>query len=113
MEVSGSRAFIRSAGRLKGPAAYWYHSHAQGTTADGVLGPLIIHSPKDPLKRGQDYEDDQVRLGRAMAYRSRRLTPCLQVVVLADWFHNTSEVIIGALLTPQVGEGACLLCCGD
>ncbi|EUC61473.1 multi-copper oxidase laccase-like protein, putative, partial [Rhizoctonia solani AG-3 Rhs1AP] len=31
---------------------YWWHAHASTQLADGIHGPLIIHSPDDPLKRG-------------------------------------------------------------
>lgn len=28
--------------------------------ADGIVGPLVIHSPSDPLVRGTDYYYDQI-----------------------------------------------------
>jgi hypothetical protein len=29
---------------------------------DGITGPLVIHSPEDPLKLGTDFDVDQVSL---------------------------------------------------
>jgi FtsP/CotA-like multicopper oxidase with cupredoxin domain len=37
-----------------------YHSHYSNTLADGIHGALIVHSPNDPLKRGQDFDEEQV-----------------------------------------------------
>ncbi|CUA71317.1 hypothetical protein RSOLAG22IIIB_09498 [Rhizoctonia solani] len=61
---------------------YWWHAHAGGQLADGLHGALIIHSVNDPLKRGIDYDYDQV-------------------LIMGDWYHNTSDEIIKALDTPH------------
>ncbi|MBW0529895.1 hypothetical protein O181_069610, partial [Austropuccinia psidii MF-1] len=47
---------------------FWYHSHHQNLMADGISGPLIIHSLSDPLKRSVDFDEDVV-------------------LMLADWYH--------------------------
>ncbi|QRV84901.1 Multicopper oxidase [Ceratobasidium sp. AG-Ba] len=39
---------------------YWWHAHASTQLADGIHGPLIVHSPNDPLKRGIDFDEEQV-----------------------------------------------------
>ncbi|KAF8752351.1 Ferroxidase laccase [Rhizoctonia solani] len=65
---------------------YWWHAHASTQLADGIHGPLIIHSPDDPLKRGVDYDEDQI-------------------VVVADWYHDTSAVITSALLSSSGYQG--------
>ncbi|WVN86158.1 uncharacterized protein L203_101319 [Cryptococcus depauperatus CBS 7841] len=65
---------------------YWWHSHFANTMADGLSGPLIIHSTKDTLKRGQDYDEDRI-------------------VWLMDWMHDTSDVIVKAILSPQGYRG--------
>ncbi|CAE6467893.1 unnamed protein product, partial [Rhizoctonia solani] len=57
---------------------YWWHAHASTQLVDGLHGALIIHSPDDPLKRGVDYDEDQI-------------------LVVADWYHDTSSVITSAL----------------
>ncbi|KAF8752349.1 Ferroxidase laccase [Rhizoctonia solani] len=66
---------------------YWWHAHASTQLADGIHGPLIIHSPDDPLKRGVDYDEDQI-------------------VVVADWYHDTSAVITSALLSSSGYQGS-------
>ncbi|KAH9473921.1 hypothetical protein Pst134EA_000977 [Puccinia striiformis f. sp. tritici] len=57
-----------------------YHSHHQNLMADGINGPLIIHSPRDPLKRHTDFDQEVV-------------------LVLADWYHNTSTDIVEHMLS--------------
>ncbi|KAA1115351.1 sphingosine N-acyltransferase lac1 [Puccinia graminis f. sp. tritici] len=59
---------------------FWYHSHHQNLMADGINGPLIIHSPRDPLKRHVDFDQDVV-------------------LILADWYHNTSTDIVEHMLS--------------
>ncbi|MBW0486398.1 hypothetical protein O181_026113 [Austropuccinia psidii MF-1] len=59
---------------------FWYHSHHQNLMADGINGPLIIHSVSDPLKRYVDFDQDVV-------------------LMLADWYHNTSTSIIADMLS--------------
>ncbi|KNE91270.1 hypothetical protein PSTG_15294 [Puccinia striiformis f. sp. tritici PST-78] len=55
-------------------------SHHQNLMADGINGPLIIHSPRDPLKRHTDFDQEVV-------------------LVLADWYHNTSTDIVEHMLS--------------
>ncbi|BGP56219.1 hypothetical protein JCM8202v2_003832 [Rhodotorula sphaerocarpa] len=50
---------------------------------------LVIHSPNDPLKRGQDFDIDQY-------------------ITLQDWYHPLSEVITAALQTPQGFNGTAI-----
>ncbi|QRV98963.1 Multicopper oxidase [Ceratobasidium sp. AG-Ba] len=66
---------------------YWWHAHASTQLADGIHGPLIIHSPDDPLKRGVDYDEDQI-------------------LMVADWYHDTSAVITAALVTSSGYHGS-------
>lgn len=37
-----------------------WHAHYSNTLADGLVGGLIIHSPNDPLKLGQDFDEERV-----------------------------------------------------
>jgi FtsP/CotA-like multicopper oxidase with cupredoxin domain len=68
--------------QLKGQyGTFWYHSHTKLQMADGLYGPLIVHSPQDPLVRGTQFNDDIV-------------------VLVADWYHNTSALILDQLLSP-------------
>ncbi|EGG01109.1 multi-copper oxidase laccase-like protein [Melampsora larici-populina 98AG31] len=66
---------------------FWYHAHAQNLAADGILGPLIIHSPNDPLKRGVDYDNDIV-------------------LVVNDWYHNMSTTILEGQLSAAGYQGS-------
>ncbi|KAH9818044.1 multi-copper oxidase laccase-like protein [Melampsora americana] len=66
---------------------FWYHAHAQNLAADGILGPLIIHSPNDPLKRGVDYDNDIV-------------------LVVNDWYHNMSTTILDGQLSAAGYQGS-------
>ncbi|GAA6007651.1 uncharacterized protein JCM10292_002841 [Rhodotorula paludigena] len=61
---------------------YWWHAHRRALYADGVIGPLIVHSSEDPLVRGRDYDVDQI-------------------VTLVDWYHDTSDDIVNQLLSPE------------
>ncbi|GAA5907730.1 hypothetical protein JCM5296_007454 [Sporobolomyces johnsonii] len=63
-----------------------HSAHRQALYADGITGPLIIHSPEDPLKIGEDYDIDQI-------------------VVINDWYHTESTVIVNALQTPEGFQG--------
>ncbi|QRW24035.1 Multicopper oxidase [Rhizoctonia solani] len=60
---------------------YWWHAHAGGQLSDGLHGALIVHSVNDPWKRGVHYDYDQI-------------------LIMGDWYHNTSAEIIKALDTP-------------
>lgn len=54
---------------------FWYHAHSQNYLADGIAGPLIVHSPDDPLKKGQDFEQDVI-------------------LMMTDWYHDMSDDIL-------------------
>ncbi|KAH9811516.1 multi-copper oxidase laccase-like protein [Melampsora americana] len=54
---------------------FWYHAHSQNYMIDGISGPLIVHSPNDPLKKGQDFEQDVI-------------------LMMADWHHDMSDDIL-------------------
>ncbi|KAH8930456.1 multicopper oxidase [Atractiella rhizophila] len=58
---------------------YWYHSHSAVQYTDGLQGPLIIHSPDDPLKRGVDFDIEEV-------------------IMMADWYHDEASTIVNELL---------------
>ncbi|KAL8279938.1 hypothetical protein RQP46_007788 [Phenoliferia psychrophenolica] len=55
--------------------------------ADGLTGPFVIHSPNDPLKRGQDYDIDQI-------------------MFIRDHFHDLSTNIVDGLLTAAGYHGS-------
>ncbi|RVD83944.1 uncharacterized protein DFL_005715 [Arthrobotrys flagrans] len=59
---------------------YWYHSHFSTQYIDGLFGPLVIHSPKEP---GRDrYQTDQV-------------------VMLHDYYHDLSRNKLYEYLAPD------------
>lgn len=66
---------------------FWYHAHTQNLKSDGIVGPLIIHSPRDPLIRGRDFDEDRV-------------------VFVSDWYHDTSTLILSQMLSPSGYNGS-------
>lgn len=66
---------------------FWYHAHSQNLAADGLMGPLIIHSVNDPLKRGRDYDNDIV-------------------LMYTDWYHELSTVMLNAQISPELYNGS-------
>ncbi|WAQ90114.1 hypothetical protein PtA15_12A99 [Puccinia triticina] len=59
---------------------FWYHAHARNLAIDGIAGPLIVHSPRDPLVRGKNYDNEMI-------------------LFISDWYHNTSTVILDGTLS--------------
>ncbi|PLW48883.1 hypothetical protein PCASD_02822 [Puccinia coronata f. sp. avenae] len=66
---------------------FWYHAHYAALLSDGISGPLIIHSPRDPLVRGRDFDSDQI-------------------LFMNDWYHDTSTVIKQQLLSTKGYNGS-------
>ncbi|KNE97251.1 hypothetical protein PSTG_09514 [Puccinia striiformis f. sp. tritici PST-78] len=66
---------------------FWYHAHTRNLKADGIVGPLIVHSPRDPLVRGRDFDEDMI-------------------VVVSDWYHDTSTYILGEQLSTRGYNGS-------
>ncbi|KAH8925866.1 multicopper oxidase [Atractiella rhizophila] len=58
---------------------YWYHSHSAVQYTDGLQGPLIVHSPDDPLKRDVDFDVEEV-------------------IMMTDWYHDEASTIVTELL---------------
>ncbi|PLW08513.1 hypothetical protein PCASD_21949 [Puccinia coronata f. sp. avenae] len=52
---------------------FWYHAHAQNFNADGIAGPMIVHSVNDPLKRGVDFDQDIILLVKLIGAGSHAL----------------------------------------
>ncbi|TXT09204.1 hypothetical protein VHUM_02678 [Vanrija humicola] len=63
---------------------FWYHGHYANSMADGVYGPLIIHSKNDPLKMYRHFDSERV-------------------MMLTDWQHDDSMVISQGLMDMTVG----------
>ncbi|RDW87987.1 multicopper oxidase-2 [Coleophoma cylindrospora] len=57
---------------------FWYHSHTKAQYTDGLVGPLIVHSPEeDPIRELYDYD---------------------QVVLVQDWYHDLSSALMEGYL---------------
>lgn len=65
---------------------FWYHAHYAALLADGISGPLIVHSLRDPLVRGREYDNDVI-------------------VFMNDWYHDTSTSIARQLLSTKGYNG--------
>ncbi|OGE51743.1 hypothetical protein PENARI_c012G11556 [Penicillium arizonense] len=65
---------------------YWYHSHSAGQIMDGLYGPIYIR----PRTAAKDMANAMANdtLTRAQIYQAIK-DP--KLVMLSDWFHNTSE----------------------
>ncbi|WAQ91585.1 hypothetical protein PtA15_14A469 [Puccinia triticina] len=61
-------------------------AHYGALLADGISGPLIIHSPQDPLVRGRDFDTDQI-------------------IFMNDWYHDPSTTIARKLLSTKGYNG--------
>ncbi|KAA1093180.1 sphingosine N-acyltransferase lac1 [Puccinia graminis f. sp. tritici] len=66
---------------------FWYHAHTRNLKADGIVGPLIVHSTRDPLVRGKDFDEEMV-------------------VFVSDWYHDTSTFILGEQLSTRGYNGS-------
>ena len=61
---------------------YWYHSHQAATAADGVYGPLIVHSRNQRQLRQLDYTTDRV-------------------LMVSDHYHDLSGKLLMDYLAPD------------
>ncbi|KAJ6258862.1 Laccase-2 [Drechslerella dactyloides] len=59
---------------------YWYHAHFQAQYTDGLFGPIVVHSPKEPLSN--KYATDQV-------------------VMVQDYYHDLSSDKLFDYLAPD------------
>lgn len=61
---------------------YWYHSHYSTQYADGVLGPVVIHSQKEHDLIGDQYDEEVV-------------------VLMQDHYHDTADSYLEEYLAPE------------
>ncbi|MBW0478935.1 hypothetical protein O181_018650 [Austropuccinia psidii MF-1] len=66
---------------------FWYHAHIAGMLLDGIEGPLIVHSPRDPLIRGRDFDREMV-------------------LFMNDWYHELNTIITNKMLSPEGYNGS-------
>ncbi|WVW85346.1 hypothetical protein I302_107384 [Kwoniella bestiolae CBS 10118] len=65
---------------------YWWHSHYSNDLQEGIYGPLIVHHPEEPVRRGQDYDEDRI-------------------IFVGDWWHDRAEVIVAGLTSSEGYRG--------
>ncbi|KAF9508511.1 multicopper oxidase, partial [Hydnum rufescens UP504] len=68
---------------------FFWHSHLGNTQADGLMGPLIVHSPNDAYIRGRDYDHERV-------------------LFISDWKHLTAATIINTTFNTPFKSGILL-----
>ncbi|SCU78631.1 LAFA_0A07624g1_1 [Lachancea sp. 'fantastica'] len=61
---------------------YWYHSHYGTQQADGVFGPLVVHSALERQLIGDDYDAEVV-------------------VMVNDYYHDTANAYLAEYLGPD------------
>ncbi|KAH6887771.1 Cupredoxin [Thelonectria olida] len=73
--------------QVKGQSGtYWYHAHHSAQASDGLLGPMIIHSPNERELQKLDYDSDRI-------------------VMVQDHYHNlTSELLMEYLAPDQEND---------
>ncbi|KAH7921246.1 multi-copper oxidase [Leucogyrophana mollusca] len=64
---------------------FWWHAHASTQYTDGIYGPLVIHSPNEPILGQYDRE---------------------AVVVLSDWYHDMSSGLLTQYLSNAGIDGS-------
>ncbi|MCJ1445782.1 MAG: hypothetical protein MMC23_006287 [Stictis urceolatum] len=62
---------------------YWYHSHQSAQAADGLFGPLIIHSKEEGDLQSLEYASDRV-------------------VMVSDHYHDTSSALLMQYLASDI-----------
>ncbi|KAK8172122.1 multicopper oxidase [Phyllosticta citrichinensis] len=60
---------------------YWYHAHMGMQTADGLYGPLIVHSPDERSLQKLDYASDQI-------------------LMVQDYYYDLSSALLPKYLGP-------------
>ncbi|KAL9621671.1 MAG: hypothetical protein Q9160_003924 [Pyrenula sp. 1 TL-2023] len=78
---------------------YWWHSHQAVQTADGLFGPLIVHTPNERTELQQfDYASDRVVMMQDYYHDS---SASLLMAYLASDRENAEPVPDGALINGQ------------
>ncbi|KAF8557403.1 hypothetical protein OG21DRAFT_1505349 [Imleria badia] len=64
---------------------FWWHAHASTQYTDGIYGPLVIHSPNEPIYGSYDRE---------------------AVVIMSDWYHDMSSGLLTQYLSSAGIDGS-------
>ncbi|KNZ43745.1 uncharacterized protein VP01_990g3 [Puccinia sorghi] len=77
-------------------------AHARNLAIDGIAGPLIIHSPRDPLVRGKTYDNDVILFISFVSLgdiSSRTSSSIVAQHIPANKTYSTSTVILDGTLS--------------
>ena len=72
--------------------AYWYHVHVRGLYQDGLRGPLLIYPASDVMRPFSEITNVSADLAEILT--AEQGAP---VVMIHDWFHDSSEEIMARL----------------
>lgn len=61
---------------------YWYHAHHSAQASDGLVGPMVVHSPQERELQKLDYESDRV-------------------VMVQDHYHTLTSELLMEYLAPD------------
>ncbi|KAF9247021.1 laccase [Melanogaster broomeanus] len=75
--IRQDEAFLHQFTATTQTGTYWYHSHYDAQSCDGVKGPLVIYDPEDPMEHMYDVDDETT------------------VITLSDWVTPDSTLING------------------
>ncbi|KAF9234957.1 multi-copper oxidase laccase-like protein [Melanogaster broomeanus] len=64
---------------------FWWHAHASTQYTDGIYGPIVIHSPNEPIYGTYDRD---------------------AVVILSDWYHDMSAGLLTQYLSAAGIDGS-------
>ncbi|KAF9229757.1 multi-copper oxidase laccase-like protein [Gyrodon lividus] len=64
---------------------YWWHAHAATQYTDGIYGPIVIHSPNEPIYGSYDRD---------------------ALVILSDWYHDMSAGLLTQYLSSAGIDGS-------
>ncbi|KAG5970751.1 hypothetical protein E4U55_001460 [Claviceps digitariae] len=62
---------------------YWYHAHHSAQAADGLVGPVVVHSKSERTTQELDYATDRI-------------------VMVQDHYHNTTSELLMDYLAPDM-----------
>ena len=66
---------------------YWYHSHAAVQYTDGLYGPFIVHSRREPYQIGRDYDEERI-------------------IMVADNYHDYANDVVLQMLSTMGYKGS-------
>ena len=83
---------------------YWWHAHASTQYIDGIYGPLVIHSPNEPMYGSYDREALVVMSGPYL--RATYNIQFIDELSTTDWYHEMSAGLLVQFLSSAGYEGS-------